>query len=307
MARARLKSKALATVGGSKPITLERTCEKGNLRMSLQVYPDPQGYRTRIGYYADLYFKLDEPDQEGGPGQEERHIGFISCWRLSKGPNQYGHEDFQPWVTEWLRGDLGDEDDDSRPFKETLRLLYDETGKLRDNMNDELIRSALDETGSELVIVEMFWIKHKDETTGLQYSRQRIAPHALELFYSLINNGILPSWYIINLPITLILKAGMPSDDGLSEVWLNEHPRNPGETEQDYCARISDHVLNLFQVEQRYGYRKISDDHRVVVLTVSLPQRLRVVVNSTLEDETARPRPGPTQIKPQTALSSTRC
>lgn len=97
----------------------------------------------------------------------------------------------------------------------------------------------------------------------------------------------------------------MPSDDGLSEMWLNEYPRNPGETEQNYCARISDHIENFLQIEQQYGYRKISNDHRVVVLTVSLPQRLRLV-NSTLEDETGRPRPGSKQIRPQTVVSSIR-
>lgn len=140
----------------------------------------------------------------------------------------------------------------------------------------------------------------------VQYSRQRIAPHALELFYSLINNGTLPAWYTISLPITFIARAGMPSDDGLSEMWVKEYPRNPGEAEQDYCARISDHIESSLQIEERYGYRKINNDHRVVVLTVSLPQRPQVV-NSRLEDETARPRPGSTQIRPQTLLSSIRC
>ncbi|KAG8168366.1 hypothetical protein KVR01_001115 [Diaporthe batatas] len=305
MTGTRMKSKTLARAGGSKSVTLERTGEEGNLRMSLQVHADPQGYRTRVGYYADLFLKLAGPIQEGDYSREERHIGFISSWRLSKEPNQYGHENYQPWVTEWLRSELGDKDDDSRPFKETLRLLYDDTGRIRGNINDELIRSALDETGNELVFVEMLWIKYKDDTTGMQYSRQRIAPHALELFYSLLNNGTLPAWYTINLPITFIARAGMPSDDGLSEMWLNEHPRNSGQTEKDYRARISDHIEAFLQIVQRYGYRKISNDHRVVVLTVSLPQRLRVV-NSTLEDETARPQLGPKQIKPQAVLSSIR-
>lgn len=176
MAGARLKSKPLATAGGSKSVTLERTGETATLRMSLQVYADSQGYRTRVGYYADLFLKLDAPDpevapsQEGDHSREERHIGFISSWRLSKEPNQYAHEDYQPWVMEWLRSDLGDEGDDSRPFKEMLRFLYDDTGKIRENMNDELIRSALDETGSELVFIEMMWIKYRDDATGLQVS-----------------------------------------------------------------------------------------------------------------------------------------
>lgn len=163
-----MRSRVLARARGAKQITLERTKEEGRLRMALQVHADPQGHLTRLGYYADLFLKLDEPGHSGGP-QEEHHIGFISTWRLSKEPNSYAHEEFQPWVTEWLRGELGGPDDDSRPFKETLRLLYDETGQLRAVNNDSL-RSALGDTGSDLVFIEMIWVKYKDETTGFQVS-----------------------------------------------------------------------------------------------------------------------------------------
>lgn len=165
-----MKSRVLARAGAAKSITLERAGENGKLRMALQVYADPQGYRTRLGYYADLFLKLDGPGEGGGPGPEEHHIGYISSWRLSKQPKQYGHEDLQPWVTEWLRGDLGDPDDDSRPFKEALRLLYQDTGEVQDSITDDLILTALDDTGSELVFVEMIWIKYQDSTTGFQVS-----------------------------------------------------------------------------------------------------------------------------------------
>lgn len=96
----------------------------------------------------------------------------------------------------------------------------------------------------------------------------------------------------------------MPSDNGLSEMWLTEYPKEPNETEQQYSDKISDLIETVFQVAQRYGYRKISNDHRIVVLTVSLPRRLRIV-DSSLEDETV-PRPAPKQIAPQIALSSIR-
>lgn len=97
----------------------------------------------------------------------------------------------------------------------------------------------------------------------------------------------------------------MPSDEGLSEMWLNEYPRDPNETEQEYAARISDHIETIFQIERRYGYRKISNDHRVVVCTVSFPQRLRIV-DSSLEDETG-PRPPQGPRAPQAVSSSIRC
>ncbi|KKY31309.1 hypothetical protein UCDDA912_g08751 [Diaporthe ampelina] len=137
--------------------------------MSLQVHADPQGHRTRLGYYADLFLTLDEPGQDAGPGQQERHIGYISSWRLSKEPNSYAHEDLQPWVAEWLRGGVGGPEDDSRPFKETLRLLYDESGQVQAE-DDDSLRSALGDGGTELISIEMIWIKYKDETTGFPVS-----------------------------------------------------------------------------------------------------------------------------------------
>lgn len=174
-ARARVRSRVLARARAAKPITLEETGGTGRLRMALQVHADPQGHLTRLGYYADLFFSLDDPEQElGAPRREEHHVGYISAWRLSKEPNQYSHEEYQPWVTEWLRSELGDPEDDSRPFKETLRLLYDETGQLRD-VNDDSLRSALGDTGSDLVFIEMIWIKYKEETTGFPVSSDTCA------------------------------------------------------------------------------------------------------------------------------------
>jgi hypothetical protein len=182
-ARVHMGAKPLARARASKSITLEKTGEKGKLRMSLGIYTDPQGYRTRLGYYADLFFRLDGSGKDGEPDPEEFHIGFISSWRLSKQPYQYGHGKHQPWVMEWLHGDLGDASDDSRPLKKALRLLYHEestdseaggekveAGQVRDNMTDDIVRSALDETGSELVFIEMLWIKYKDDKTGFQVS-----------------------------------------------------------------------------------------------------------------------------------------
>lgn len=165
----RTRSRVLARASATKSIDLERTGGTGKLRMSLQVHADPQGHRTRLGYYADLFFTRDEQGQNSEAGQEEQHIGYISSWRLSKEPNSYGHEDPQPWVAEWLRGDLGDPQDDSRPFKQTLRLLYNWIGQPQ-AVDDDSLRSALADTGHELIFIEMIWIKYKDETTGFQVS-----------------------------------------------------------------------------------------------------------------------------------------
>lgn len=120
-----------------------------------------------------------------------------------------------------------------------------------------------------------------------------------------MNNGTLPAWYSINLPITFILRPGMPSDDGLSEMWLKERPKISDETDQQYAQRIARIVKEAFEAEDRYGFIRISNDHNVLALTVSFPNRERVV-GSVLEDETD-PTLDPAQPAPQPVLSSIRC
>lgn len=119
-----------------------------------------------------------------------------------------------------------------------------------------------------------------------------------------MNNGTLPAWYTINLPITFVMRAGMPSDNGLSEMWLNEYPRGLVETAQQYSDRIANLIEATFQAADRYGYRKISNQHRILALTISFPNRQRIV-DSSLEDET-RPSPTSTQPAPRSVLSSLR-
>lgn len=97
----------------------------------------------------------------------------------------------------------------------------------------------------------------------------------------------------------------MPTDDGLSEMWLKEHPKTSDETDLQYSSRIARIVEAVFRAEDRYGFINISNDHRVLALTVSFPNRERVV-NSFLEDETD-PALEPAQPAPQPVLSSIRC
>lgn len=97
----------------------------------------------------------------------------------------------------------------------------------------------------------------------------------------------------------------MPSDDGLSEMWLNEHPKASDETDLQYSNRITRILEGVFKSEDRYGFRNISNRNRVVLLTVSFPNRERQVVDSVLEDETDPTLP-PAQPAPQSVSSSIR-
>ncbi|KAK2615131.1 hypothetical protein N8I77_001907 [Diaporthe amygdali] len=296
-ASARINSTVLAGARGTRDVHLEKAGIGARLRASLQVHTDPQGKRTRLGYYADLFCKLD------GDDREEHHIGYITSWRLSKPPRQRQFEgNPQPWVEEWLSGDLGSPDDVSRPFKETLRLLYDETGQWK-AVENETFQDALSDTGTELVFIDMIWIRHKNATTGFEYSSKRIGAYFLDMFYKLATNGTLPAWYNINLPVTFIMRVGMPSDNSLSELWLDKHPQQPEEDAQLYSDRIGDKIERWFQIVEHYGYIKIHIHHRILAqIFRGQPQceGLRSLDNGT------DPAPPPTEPAPRSVLSTIR-
>lgn len=119
-----------------------------------------------------------------------------------------------------------------------------------------------------------------------------------------MNNGTLPAWFNVNLPMTFVIRPGMPSDDGLSEMWLKEFPQESDETDQQYHDRIARILQAVLQHADRYGYRRVSNDHRVVALTVAFPTRQRIV-NSRLEED-KNPPPDPAVPAPQSVLSSIR-
>ncbi|KAL1874878.1 hypothetical protein Daus18300_003419 [Diaporthe australafricana] len=292
-ATARVNSTVLARASYTKPANILGDLKDSPMRMSLQVHGDPQGNQTRMGYYAEFFLTPH--------GLAERYIGFISAWRLSKPPGHVTGQVPEPWVQEWLSGGVGGQNDDSRPFKETLRLLYDNTGQLRPtDVNDDntMAQTRLGDTGNELVFIEMIWIKHRDATTGqqvrlldymrhtrsprdrklingslaVQYSRQRIAPQAIGMLYQLMICGTLPAWCHIDQPVTLVLRAGMPSDDGLCEMWFDKYPRGPDENARQYSDRIGDSIENLFRAVRRYGFIDISSTHRVLVMTIDYDQ-----------------------------------
>lgn len=146
-----------AEARGTKPnIQLRRTGDTGTLRMSLQVHSDEWHYRSRLGYYGELYLTT--------PGQRERHVGFISGWRISRSSGQ--HPNGTPlWVTDWLQSDLTSDADDA--IKQSFRMLFDRDG----NPNDfgRLVPDLDSVLGddSDIIYIPMIWISTNVSVTIL--------------------------------------------------------------------------------------------------------------------------------------------
>lgn len=128
-------------------IELRRTGGTGSLRMSLQVHQDVSGYRSRLGYYGEMYLTV--------PGQRERHIGLISAWRISKSSGR--HADGTPdWVTEWLQGSEQAHDD----VQSALEELYDRDGnsKVKSGLCDHRLINSLGDDRSDFLYIPLIWI-----------------------------------------------------------------------------------------------------------------------------------------------------
>ncbi|ROV95655.1 hypothetical protein VMCG_07544 [Cytospora schulzeri] len=155
----RLMSRLLVTAEGSKVIDLPRfgpEGTQGRLRMSLEVHDDPYGYRSRLGYYGELYMTPTTDNQE-------RAVGYVSSWRVSKPNARNPGYDPQIWTNEWLRGELPDGDTPeikhTNEVKTMLRRLYDVNGQPRPNSQYLTANSLeLGDNGNEMLYISMIWI-----------------------------------------------------------------------------------------------------------------------------------------------------
>ncbi|ROW13843.1 hypothetical protein VPNG_03582 [Cytospora leucostoma] len=225
---AEVYAEARGTIPG---IPLSRNGGTGNLRMSLQVHEDVSGFRTRLGYYGEMYLTV--------PGQRERHIGLISAWRVSRSSGR--HSDGTPdWVTEWLQDPEVNND-----VQSALTELYDHggTSKVESGSCDAELFSYLGDEQSDFLYFSLMWITP-------QFSGQGILDHALYLFYRLLTGGTLPSFYNINYPLVALLHPGKPGAEEISRVWLefqHPHPAKVGLGHQAVAAK-------LVRTYQRVGF-----------------------------------------------------
>lgn len=169
----------LAEARGAIPnIQLRRTGGTGTLRMSLTVHEDIMNYRSRLGYYGELYLAT--------PGQKGQHIGFISAWRISRLSGQ--HPNGTPdWVSEWLRtGYRSDADDDLRGALRTLfnpnnGLPWDTIG----NFNPDVLAQLRDDQ-SDIIFIPLIWISASVRTISCLPTVSNLPPNT---------NSILPTGF----------------------------------------------------------------------------------------------------------------
>ncbi|KUI73188.1 hypothetical protein VM1G_08946 [Cytospora mali] len=243
----------IAEARGTIPnIPLRRTGGTGDLRMSLQVHDDPSNFRTRLGYYGELY--LARPGQ-----QEERHIGFLSAWRISRS-SAWLPDGAPIYIREWLRSVPDHTADDE--VRTALRALMDENGDPRSEVIsfNPVVWAQLNDMDSDVIFFPMIWI-------SASVSGQGIISHAFNLFYRLLTGGTLPAFYNVSGPITVALEPGIPNSPEYSRLWREIVTRHDHESGYSYELRCLEILERMYE---RNGYKHCRSiyDSRVMARVV---------------------------------------
>lgn len=124
-----VRTVVLAEARGTSDILLHRDRVRATLRMSLQLYRDPDGSRL-IGYFGEMFLTRH--------GQQEQFIGFIHAWRVrripedpSEDPTQdYSFEEPREWwdllLGEYAEDKYGGTIQDMRNFFGRVYALTDQ-------------------------------------------------------------------------------------------------------------------------------------------------------------------------------------
>lgn len=135
--------------------------ENAELRTVVSVQACPIGSRSRLGYHANLFLTPSNG--------EEKEIGWITAWRISKptGVNRNINGDY--YRDEWLRA-INRYDEDSKETAYCMKALSREAKKGRMEGDKQLV---LGHEGHEFVFIQMLYIKWRedpdDEQTGVSF------------------------------------------------------------------------------------------------------------------------------------------
>lgn len=132
-ARRDIRLHVVAEARGTSDILLHRDRVRATLRMSLQVYWDPEPIGL-IGYFGEMFLTRH--------GQQEQFIGFIQAWRVRRNTDDPS-EDPDQWVDllvgEWGYEKYGTYLSDIRSFFTRVYGIIDQEEVLENDQNGNLL------------------------------------------------------------------------------------------------------------------------------------------------------------------------
>lgn len=149
-------SAPLAQIEASESINFKNG--KATIRTLVSVKKCPHGFRSRLGYHANLYITL--------PDGVERDIGYITAWRISRPSGVNPNIDPQYCMAEWYFESLRRYDEDSKQLAYCIRSLYGK-GEIPRRISDRVVnaekRNELQDGGNELMFIETIYIKWRED------------------------------------------------------------------------------------------------------------------------------------------------
>lgn len=172
-------SAPLAQVEAFEEIDLEQQGKpviRANMRTLVSVRKCPHGSRSRLGYHANLFLTL--------PGAEEKDIGYIKGWRISRPSGVNPNIDPQYLMAEWYFKPLREYDQGSKEMAYCIRALYGKGQLPIRRISDRIVNSEKEaevrDGGNEIVFIEEIYIKYREN----QYDpKTQVGNHDLALYY----------------------------------------------------------------------------------------------------------------------------
>jgi hypothetical protein len=127
------------------------------MRMVVSVHKCPRGFRSRLGYHATLYLKMED--------DVERYVGYIIAWHVSKPTGVSPNTDPRYYMDDWYHRRGKDYDRDSRLLASCIRAIiepgsYD--GENYDQVLDEGKRNQLRDGGNEFMFIQTIYVKWRE-------------------------------------------------------------------------------------------------------------------------------------------------
>lgn len=157
---------ALAQVESKEDIDFKG--EGVTIRTLVSVQNCPRGFRSRLGYHANLYLT---------PGDGvEREVGYITAWRISRPTGVNPNIDPQYCQADWYLKRLGTYDEASKQLAYCFKAFYGPGSVVPYRFYDRVVsedkRNELRDGGNEIVFIETIYIKWRedpeDEESGVR-------------------------------------------------------------------------------------------------------------------------------------------
>ncbi|POS74784.1 hypothetical protein DHEL01_v206826 [Diaporthe helianthi] len=231
------------------------------------------------------------------PGEEEKNVGYIIAWRISKPTGVNLTTDPRYYLDDWYLRSSRSYNADSGPLAACVWAFFG-PGSLDGDNYDQVVdekKHELGDHGNELVFIQTVYIKFREDPADIDtaYSGQYLAPHFLELYYRILGDKILPAWFSLRGNVTYLLIPHMPTEYPANELWLYLQ-KQKGWSDEELPDKVKGILDKAFK-EERFGFETYVDSARVFERTMVS------VLGHVVKPEDAISEPGDRLLLPAVA------